>query len=75
MSMERILEYLRPLIIKVGTRAVLWLLVGVIGMETMEATEPAQKLATGLGAVGVALAAFFLDKYHDKKDKAEKPNK
>lgn len=71
--MDDILKHLRPLLAKLITRGVLWVLVTVLGMAAMEADAIAVKFAEGAIALLLAVIAVLLDRYHHSADLAEKP--
>jgi len=69
--MKKIEKMIRPILVKVLTRAMLWFLVSVLGMTAVSAEKPATQVATGLGAALAAVLAYFIDRWHHKKDRAE----
>lgn len=71
--MNKIVQFSRPLVVKVATRAILWGLISGLGMSATQAEEPATAAAEGIAAVLLAIAAFLLDAWHHKTDKAEAP--
>ena len=42
-------------------------------MEALEATDTATQLGTGLGAILALLLGILVDRWHQKKDRAELP--
>jgi len=71
--MDSIEKLLRPLIAKVLTRGLLWILITLLGVQTCVAKEVATKSAAGI-AVGVTLLiAYLIDRWHHRKDLAEQP--
>ena len=71
--MVKLEDALRPLLVKVLTRGILWLLVTVLGMSAVTTTEPATQAALGLGSLAAAMVAFAIDRWHHRKDLAEPP--
>ncbi len=71
--MQKVLEALRPLLIKVFTRGLLWFFVTLLGLGAVNAEEPVTQVATGLGSLVIAAIAVLLDRWHHQKDLTEVP--
>lgn len=73
MTKEQIQNLARPLLVKVLTRACIWLLTAYLGYTAAEAGTTGAEVAAGLGAALTAILGILIDRWHDKKDKAEVP--
>ena len=73
MTKEQLTELARPLLVKVVTRLVLYALTAWLGMAAVEATDTATQLGSGLGAILALLLGILVDRWHQKKDRAELP--
>jgi len=73
MTKEQITQLARPLLVKVLTRLVLYALTAWLGLTAVEATDTATQVGTGLGAILALLLGVLVDRWHQKKDRAELP--
>ena len=71
--MDKILQLMRPFVAKMVARGILWGLVTLLGMNATQVEGATAKAASGISALILLIIASLLDRYHHKKDLAEKP--
>ena len=75
-SKEQLIKFFRKPLAKIITRIVgygLAALFGALGLKANGMSEPAEQIGFGLAAVILLVVTGYIDKKHDKADKAEKP--
>ena len=74
--MNKIAEMLRPLLVKIITRGVLYgttALCTALSINAAEANDSATMIGAGLGGLASLGLAAMIDRWHAKKDLAEPP--